>query len=644
MKPFRSRSFLLLSFALLSLGVSPTRADAWRPVGDNLKTGWAAQVDPDRVLPEYPRPELARPDWQNLNSLWDYAITDAAAAEPTSWDGKILVPFCVESSLSGVGRRISGSQSLWYRREFSAKRPPDGGHLLLHFGACDWRTTVFLNGVPVGEHAGGYDPFTFDLTPYLRDGGTQTLTVQVSDATDEEASDQPRGKQSLRAGDPGYFFGVITYTPATGIWQTVWLEEVSNVFVERLEIKPDLEGGTVEVTAVTPDGSGPVTVDAFAPTDATGEKGDAPPVAHGTGVANAPVRLSVPGVQAWSPDHPALYHLEVTCGPDRVRSYFGFRTIERRKGPDGTERVFLNGRPVFLYGPLDQGFWPDGVYTAPTDEALQKDLDLEKAYGFNCVRKHIKVEPSRWYYWADRKGLLVWQDFPAVGPVLRDVDTKGKPDFQRSPAAKAQIEGEMHRMVENLSCHPSVVVWTVFNEAWGQYDTGRVSGLFRRWDRSRLVDEASGWNDRGGGDFLDEHDYGPPARDARGNGPFGSMQKSDRAVVLGEFGGRGLNNAALGQPEIKDHLWKAKERWAYEQLPSRDALTKAVLAAIARTDALAREGLSGAIYTQLTDVEGEVNGLVTYDRAVAKVAPEAVRGAIQATIRDGSVERAAPGQ
>ena len=399
------------------------------------------------MLPEYPRPELERPQWQNLNGLWDYAIADAKALSPPPWQGKILVPFCIESSLSGVQKRFTGANCLWYHRDFTAARPAGGGHLLLHFGACDWRTIVFLNGNLVGSHAGGYDPFTFDLTPFLGDGDAQNLAVQVFDSTDEgepmagddqdkpfprNQSDQPRGKQALFADDPNYFFHNITYTPASGIWQTVWLEEVPGQYVEQLVVHPDVDSGSVEVTALTQGGAGPVTVIVQGP--------DGRQLTDASGPANAPVRLSVPDPQPWSPDQPTLYGLEVAFGPDRVRSYFGFRKVERRKDSHGVARFYLNNHPIFLYGPLDQGYWPDGIYTAPSDAALRYDLEVEKRFGFNCVRKHIKVEPARWYYWADHLGLLVWQDFPALSPVLDINHTLNRADFERPPAAKAQIE------------------------------------------------------------------------------------------------------------------------------------------------------------------------------------------------------------
>ncbi|MBV9489748.1 MAG: beta-galactosidase [Verrucomicrobia bacterium] len=664
MKAFRFGTLALIPIGLLCSRVAPASGQPcalvqpWRPAGDNLKTRWTAQVQPDQPLNEYPRPELQRERWQNLNGLWDYAIADSNAADPPPWQGKILVPFCIESSLSGLQKRVSPGQCLWYHREFRAKRPAGGGHLLLHFGACDWRTVVLLNGKLVGSHAGGYDPFTFDLTPFLsEEGDAQTLTVQVFDATDEgepvtredenrapcpgDQSDQPRGKQTAIE-DPNYFFYDITYTPATGLWQTVWLEEVPGLYIERLVVKPDLDAGVVEVTAVAPDGAGPVAVAVRGPVNvAGGDTGGAARVTKGDGMANAPVRLTIPDPQAWSPERPALYDLEIACGPDRVRSYFGFRTIERRKDAHGTERFYLNHRPIFLYGPLDQGYWPDGVYTAPTDEALAHDLDVEKAFGFNCVRKHIKVEPARWYYWADRKGLLVWQDFPAAGPVLDAEHTQNKPDFKRSPAAKAQLETEMRRMVETLSGHPSVILWTVFNEAWGQYDTERVTGLFQRWDPSRLVDSVSGWNDRGCGDLFDEHDYNPPARDADGNGPFGKVGDPGRIVVVGEYGGLGLTEAAMDQGELDGHLWH-KRHWAYRQFANPEQLRTVVLDGIARTGYLARQGLGAAIYTQLTDVEGEVNGLMTYDREKFKVPPEMVHDRIQAVIREGSAEGPGP--
>ncbi|HEY0789553.1 MAG TPA: glycoside hydrolase family 2 TIM barrel-domain containing protein [Chthoniobacterales bacterium] len=592
----------LFGFTLVALGtpVPLPAAQAWQPAGEELKTRWSEQVRPDRVLPEYPRPELERTEWQNLNGLWDYAITDAHAAQPAAWEGEILVPFCVESALSGVKRRVTGSECLWYHRRFTAGRPGEGRRLLLHFGASDWQTTVTLNGHQVGSHTGGYDPFTFDLTPFLAPSESQDLVVQVTDGTDGA---QPRGKQSL---DPKGIF----YTPTTGLWQTVWLEPVPDKHLDGLLVRPDLDRNAVTVTALIPYRTDPVTVIVNAP--------DGRRLVEGQGVANAPVRLVIPDPRPWTPGDPVLYGLTVRMGEDHVRSYFGLRKVECRQDARGVSRIYLNNKPLFLYGPLDQGFWPDGIYTAPTDEALRYDLDVEKRLGFNCVRKHIKVEPARWYYWADRLGLCVWQDFPSVTDQLLD---RGAPDLVRPAATKAEIETEMHRMVQTLDMHPSVIIWTAFNEGWGQYDTARVTKQFQTWDPKRLVDGASGWTDRGTGDFLDYHSYPDPVRQPQGG---------KRVAVQGEYGGGGLL--------VRDHVWKFRDSFQYRGFDDAEGLKRFVLAGVSRIGELARQGLGAAIYTQITDVEGEINGLMTYDRKVIKVPPEEIRPEVEAAIRAGSAE------
>jgi hypothetical protein len=591
----------LVCLTLVSLGtpvlLRSTAAAAWQVAGDELKTRWAQQVRPDRVLPEYPRPELERTEWQSLNGLWDYAVTDGRVTQTPAWQGEILVPFCVESALSGVKRRVTGSECLWYHRRFTAK-PPAGGRLLLHFGACDWRTVVTLNGHYVGSHTGGYDPFTFDLTPFLAQADRQDLTVQVVDATDDA---QPRGKQSL---DPKGIF----YTSTTGIWQTVWLEPVPGGYVDRLLVRPDYDRSAVSVTVQIPYRTDPVTVAVIGP--------DGRRLIEGQGVANAPVQLTIPDAQPWSPGHPVLYGLAISAGEDHVRSYFGLRKIERRQDPNGISRIYLNNQSLFLYGPLDQGFWPDGVYTAPTDEALRYDLDVEKRLGFNCVRKHIKVEPARWYYWADQLGLCVWQDFPSVTDHLLE---RGAADVGRPVVAKSEIETEMHRMVQTLTDHPCVIIWTVFNEGWGQYDTARVTKQFQTWDPGRLVDAASGWIDRGTGDFVDYHSYPDPVR---------QVERGNRVAVQGEYGGGGLL--------VPDHVWRFRDSFQYRGFDNPDELRRFVLDGASRIGELARQGLSAAIYTQITDVEGEINGLMTYDRGVLKVPAEEVRQQVEAVIKAGS--------
>ncbi|MBV9674516.1 MAG: glycoside hydrolase family 2, partial [Verrucomicrobia bacterium] len=452
---------------------------------------------------------MVRSNWVNLNGLWSFALAPADFGPPNEFNGEILVPFCIESALSGVGRNIGTGQALWYSRNFSIPDLSKNERLLLHFDAVDWESKVIVNGHTVGEHRGGYDPFTFDITDYLVRAPRQVLTVRVIDSTD---SYQPRGKQSLR---PSGIF----YTATSGIWQTVWLETVPSNYIRALKISPDIDKGLVTVSVRMP-GTEQAQIKVL---DEAGRE-----IASRTGPVNTDVAIKVPDPRYWSPDDPYLYSLKILAGSDLVTSYFGMRKIERRADQTGAYRFFLNNQPIFLSGPLDQGFWPDGISTAPNDEALRFDLETSKRFGFNVVRKHVKVEPERWYYWADRLGLLVWQDFPSVMDVLLD---RGAADLTRSNEAKQQIETEMQLMVECHWNHPCIIMWVSFNEGWGQYDTARVVGLFKSWDSSRLIDNASGWIDRNVGDVLDLHSYPAPSK---------FPKNASRIVVQGEYGGGGL--------------------------------------------------------------------------------------------------------
>lgn len=599
---------LLLTLTLASH--APATA-AWTPAPGPLLTRWAKDVHPDRVHPEYPRPQLTRPDWLNLNGLWDYAIVPQNQPQPASWDGQILVPFPIESALSGVKKPVGPHHRLWYRRTF--ERPADwrDQRVLLHFGAVDWETTVHVNGQPIGSHRGGYDPFSFDITPALLPVGPQEIVVAVTDPSD--AGFQPRGKQVR---DPH----AIWYTPTTGIWQTVWVEPVPATAIDSLRITPDVDQGTVTVeTRVHTTGTLPENTTArvivldgsrrIANVDVPVQPSSSNPAQ-----ATARATLSLPSPKTWSPDDPHLYNVRVVLRHhgrrlDRVTSYFGLRKIALAQDADGIPRLFLNNQPLFQFGPLDQGFWPDGLYTAPTDEALRYDIEITRQLGFNMARKHVKVEPARWYYWADQLGLLVWQDMPSGDRYIGSRD----PDITRTPESAAQFETELRAMIDGFYNHPSIVMWVPYNEGWGQWDTCRIADLVRQWDPTRLVNAASGWTDRGCGDVHDIHAY---------PGPDVPPVESRRAAVLGEYGGLGL--------PIAGHTWQDEKNWGYRSYTSKEDLTEAYLALLRKLHPLTgQRGLAAAVYTQTTDVEIEVNGLLTYDRAVLKIDPQLLAAAHQ---------------
>ncbi len=582
------------TFAALMLlsGATATSAADWQPAKGPLMTRWAKDVKADKVHPEYPRPQMQRERWLNLNGLWQLAFAKKDDPVPTGKElpERILVPFPVESALSGV---MKHADRLWYRRLVTVPKEWAGQRLLLHFGAVDWETKVWVNGKEIGKHRGGYDAFTFDITDALKEGGEQELIVGVWDPTD--AGTQPRGKQVNK---PRGIF----YTPTTGIWQTVWLEPVPRVSINDLRMLPDIDlkqlkigvGFTVlgerrefRIHAVVRDGDKIV-------------------AEHATDNGK-PLVLNLPEQKLWSPDRPFLYDLEVDVANDAkpeskpldiVKSYFGMRKIS--VGPDdaGVTRILLNNKPIFQVGPLDQGFWPDGLYTAPTDEALKYDIEITKKLGFNMTRKHVKVEPARWYYWCDKLGLLVWQDMPSGDKSIGGND----PDLQRSPESAKQYELELQHMIDGLRNHPSIILWVVFNEGWGQFDTVRITEWTKKYDPSRLVDCASGWTDRKVGDVHDIHVY---------PGPGSPKPEPKRAAVLGEFGGLGL--------KVDGHTWE-KKTWGYKGASSKEDLTRKYERLLEGVYKLKdKPGLSAAVYTQITDVETEANGLLTYDRAVIKV-------------------------
>ncbi len=559
----------------------------WKMQPGPLATRWAKDVGPDNAHPEYPRPQMVRRNWKNLNGLWELAVRPRQEGRPEAFESSILVPFPIESSLSGVMRRVDETQRIWYRRTFSVPQGWGKQTVLLHFGASDWETTVWVNGQEMGAHKGGYDPFTFDVTKALKPGGEQEVVVAVWDPTD--AGTQPRGKQVKNP------LG-IWYTPTSGIWQTVWIEPVPEQHVDRLVITPDLDKGQVTVKTLGYDG--PVSAEAF-------DSGRLAAQAKGEGE----VVLKLENAKTWSPDSPFLYDLRIKAGDDQMRSYFGMRKVSLGKDEAGVTRVMLNNKPFFMVGPLDQGFWPDGLYTAPTDKALRYDIEVTKRLGFNMARKHVKVEPARWYYWCDKLGLLVWQDMPSGDGYIGGAD----PDLARTPESAAQYDAELKAMVEANRNSPSIVVWVPFNEGWGQFDTARVTTMLKELDPTRLVDSASGWTDRGTGDLSDWHVY---------PGPGAPPSEATRASVLGEFGGLGL--------PLKGHTWQSEKNWGYRSFSDQKSLSEAFVGLFNNIRPLiAWPGLCAAVYTQTTDVEVEVNGLMTYDREVLKVDEKQAREAIK---------------
>lgn len=568
-------------------GVAALRGMAWQPAHGPLQTRWSALVSPTNAHPEYPRPQLVRKEWMNLNGVWAFEMT-SSSAQPTVFPDEILVPFPVESALSGVMKHVSETNRLWYRRTFEIPHSWFGRRILLHFGAVDFEATVFVNGKNVGRHRGGYDGFSFDITDSLLPLGGNELVVSVWDPTD--SGTQPRGKQVRKPNG-------IWYTSTSGIWQTVWMEPVGAAHINGLGIVPDIDKSQVVIDPRMTAALGRLTLEATVRDDSGG---------RWTASAPAGEQLVVPikNPRLWSPESPYLYNLTLILKlgsrtMDRVESYFGMRKISLGKDAKGFTRLMLNNEPYFQFGPLDQGFWPDGIYTAPTDEALRYDIEITKKLGFNLARKHVKVEPDRWYYWCDKLGLLVWQDMPSGDKYIGGKD----PDIQRSPESATEFEDELSALIEGRDAHPCIVMWVPYNEGWGQWDTARIVSLIKKADPSRLVDDASGWTDRGVGDVHDMHKY---------PGPGSPEPEQKRAIVLGEFGGLGL--------PIRGHTWQAEKNWGYRSYSDAAALTAAYEDLVAKLlPFIDSNGLSAAIYTQTTDVEVEVNGLMTYDREMIKM-------------------------
>ncbi len=566
---------LMVIFAVLATGC--TAGAKWKPYRAPLETKWAKNVTPDNALSEYPRPQMVRRDWQNLNGLWDYAIRPKDDAQLGSPDGRILVPFCAESALSGVMEQVGKKNSIWYKRTFDVPRKWGRGRILLHFGAVDWETKVWVNGMEIGSHRGGFDPFSFDITYAIKNKGPQEIIISVWDPTCRGS--QPHGKQSCTPGGG-------KYPAVSGIWQTVWLEPVPKAYIKSLKIVPEVDTDSVSVLAVCSEQAADYVVEAEVKSGW---------ISKGTEsrMAGEEIAIAIKKPKLWTPKSPFLYDLKVTLKDkrgkvvDSVDSYFGMRKISLGKDKGGLTRIMLNNEFVFQYGVLDPGYWPTGLYTAPTDEALRYDLEAAKKFGFNMIRKHLKVEPARWYYWCDKIGLLVWQDMPS-----------GKNSCDK---AQEQFEQELKAMVDNLGNHPSVAMWTIFSEGEGQYDTQRLAAWLKRYDKTRMVDAASGGVDWLVGDVHDD-----PS--ANNNYPFATPNHPDRASVIG----RANRNSLV----IEGHTWERGRKPRLGMTPQ--SANHSYMKYLRALWPSAVAGVSAAAYTQLTDIEDDLKGLLTYDRQVLK--------------------------
>jgi len=590
----KSLFFILMLSQLISSGNDP-----WKSAGDKIKTQWAEMLNPANPLPEYPRPQMMRDLWQSLNGLWDYAILPKGSYIPSAYEGKILVPFAIESSLSGVQKKVGENNELWYQRTFTVPATWKNKKILLHFGAVDWKTDVWINDIKAGSHSGGYTPFSFDITPFISKTAPQKLVIRVWDPTDHGY--QPHGKQVDKPQG-------IMYTSVTGIWQTVWIEPVGQAFITGLKIIPDIDGSTISVKAETC-GAQPYDCVEVRVLD------QGKVINTGKSICGQEALAYVPGAKLWSPESPFLYDIEVSLVSngvvtDKVSSYFGMRKISVRRDENGIVRLQLNNRNYFQFGPLDQGWWPDGLYTAPTDEALRFDIRKTKDFGFNMIRKHVKVEPARWYYHADHEGILVWQDMPSgdKSPQWQQRNYFNGLEIQHSAISEENYRREWKEIIDLTYSNPSVVVRVPFNESWGQFKTPEIVEWTKNYDPSRLVNPASGGNHYDVGDILDMHNYPEPVM---------GLYDSKRSCVLGEYGGIGL--------AVEGHLWDKDRNWGYVQYKTKEEATQKYIELAEKLKKLIPAGYSAAVYTQTTDVETEVNGLMTYDRKVVKLIEEQIR-------------------
>jgi len=585
----------LFSIRLSAQAISQT------PPQFRLTTEWSKEVNPDLPHQDYPRPNLVRDDWSSLNGRWYFEITPKEEGIPKRFRQEIIVPFPVESALSRIQQNVTPEQKIWYKRTFFIPEEWSGRFVLLHFGASDWETTVYINGTEIGKHRGGYDAFSLDISRYLDERGVQEIIVSVWDPTD--TYHQPRGKQKINPSG-------IWYTPVSGIWQSVWIEPVNFAYIDRYKCTPDIDQATVELEVEAENGvpgdtiladitfGGYVVTSAKFPLD-----------------QQATVEISNP--RLWSPESPDLYDIRLRLLRDGevldgVNGYFGMRKIEISEDPNGTKRIFLNSKPIFQFGLLDQGWWPDGLYTAPSDEALKSDIIRTKEMGYNVIRKHVKVELARWYYHCDQLGMLVWQDMPNS-----DKKAEWKPpsgidgvEIEREFISEAQYKIEFEEIITELYNLPSIIKWIPFNEGWGQFNTEEIFNWVSTLDSTRLLGGPSGGNYFPVGDTRDYHKY---------PGPEMPPEDPERALILGEFGGLGL--------PLEGHLWQPDKNWGYINIKKQKELETAYFKLLEQLKPMLKDGLAGAIYTQTTDVEGEVNGLMTYDRKEVKIKPKKLKKA-----------------
>ena len=571
----------------------------WCPAGNKIKTKWGKNLDPKNVWQEYPRPQLERKQWLNLNGIWSYSITDINSQKPDNFDGEILVPFSIESSLSGVMKSLNEKQILWYYKEFEVPDNWKDKNIIIHFNAVDWICELYINDNKIGKHSGGYSEFSFDITKNIKEGKNKIL-LKVFDPSDKGY--QAVGKQTLNP-------NVIWYTSISGIWQTVWLEPVNEIYIQKLEINNDYDKKEIKINVkLNLDEKLPLEVSLLFKDDEFIKL---------KGFSNSEIVFNIPDnlFHPWSPNEPNIYTFNINIFDnnqkiiDSIVSYTTLRKVEQKKDKNGIYRIYLNNKPLFNMGTLDQGYWPDGLYTPPSEEAMIYDINKLKELGFNTIRKHIKIEPYRYYYYCDKIGMLVWQDMPSgdrQNNKWEFLKLNAGDDVNRSEESKNNYYKEWSEIIDNLKFFQCIIVWIPFNEGWGQFDTEKVVVFTKKQDSTRLINAASGGNHRICGNFLDLHSYPHPAQ----------YLKVDNLInILGEFGGLAL--------DIKGHTWK-EDNWGYKTCKSKEEVTEKYEEYI-NLLINSFKSFSAAIYTQTTDVEIEINGLITYDRAEIKVIEQRIK-------------------